>query len=132
MTCSPFVSVRPLLYPAPRVRIPLRPGDRIVATAGSRVVAGDLLAERVRDPRLEESDAAAGSSHPGAWIPAEPGRRGTAPAGELLFVSSNAWDVAGAKAFGYQVAWCNRAGGPEENLGLPADLTVSRLDQLPR
>ena len=26
------------------------------------------------------------------------------PAGELLFVSSNAWDVAGAKAFGYQVA----------------------------
>ena len=28
------------------------------------------------------------------------------PAGELLFVSSKAWDVAGAKAFGYRVAWC--------------------------
>jgi 2-haloacid dehalogenase len=54
------------------------------------------------------------------------------PAGELLFVSSNAWDVAGAKAFGYQVAWCNRLGAPEEELGVRADLVVSSLDQLPR
>ena len=53
------------------------------------------------------------------------------PAGELLFVSSNAWDVAGAKAFGYRVAWCNRTGAPEEELGLPADLVVRGLDQLP-
>ena len=53
------------------------------------------------------------------------------PAGELLFVSSNAWDVAGAKAFGYQVAWCNRAGAPEEELGARADVVVSRLDELP-
>jgi len=54
------------------------------------------------------------------------------PAGELLFVSSNAWDVAGAKAFGYQVAWCNRASAPEEELGLRADVVVGRLDQLPQ
>ncbi|MBI4636598.1 MAG: haloacid dehalogenase type II [Candidatus Rokubacteria bacterium] len=53
------------------------------------------------------------------------------PAGDLLFVSSNAWDVVGAKAFGYQVAWCNRAGAPEEELGIRADAVVSRLDQLP-
>jgi len=84
---SSFVTARPLLVVEPRVRIPLLPGDRIVATAGAHVVAGDLLAERVRDPRLVESDVeeSAGTSHPGAWIPAEPGRRGTAPAGELLF-----------------------------------------------
>ena len=49
---------------------------------------------------------------------------------ELLFVSSNAWDVAGAKAFGYQVAWCNRTQAPAEELGLQADVTISRLDQL--
>jgi len=54
------------------------------------------------------------------------------PAGELLFVSSNAWDVAGAKAFGYRVAWCNRTSAPEEELGFRADLIVSALDQLPR
>jgi len=52
-------------------------------------------------------------------------------AGELLFVSSNGWDVAGAKAFGYQVAWCNRTGAPEEELGVRADLIVSALDALP-
>jgi len=54
------------------------------------------------------------------------------PAGDLLFVSSNGWDVAGAKAFGYQVAWCNRLGAPEEELGARADLVIGRLDQLPR
>jgi 2-haloacid dehalogenase len=53
------------------------------------------------------------------------------PAGELLFVSSNAWDVTGAKAFGYQVAWCNRADAPAEELGPTPDHVVSRLDQLP-
>jgi 2-haloacid dehalogenase len=53
------------------------------------------------------------------------------PAAELLFVSSNAWDVAGAKAFGYRVAWCNRAGAPAEELGVVPDHEVTRLDQLP-
>ena len=52
-------------------------------------------------------------------------------AGELLFVSSNAWDVAGAKAFGYRVAWCNRAGAPAEELGFGPDHVVRRLDELP-
>jgi 2-haloacid dehalogenase len=55
-----------------------------------------------------------------------------AAAGDLLFVSSNAWDVAGAKAFGYRVAWCNRTGAPEEELGVRADLVVRSLDELPR
>jgi 2-haloacid dehalogenase len=54
------------------------------------------------------------------------------PAGELLFVSSNAWDVAGAKAFGYQTAWCNRIDAPEEELGVRPDVVVRALDQLPR
>ena len=53
-------------------------------------------------------------------------------AGELLFVSSNGWDVAGAKAFGYQVAWCNRTDAPEEELGVRADLVIDTLEALPR
>lgn len=53
------------------------------------------------------------------------------PADELLFVSSNAWDVAGAKAFGYRVAWCNRLGAPEEVLGLGADYVIPSLRELP-
>jgi 2-haloacid dehalogenase len=50
---------------------------------------------------------------------------------DLLFVSSNAWDVAGAKAFGYQVAWCNRTNAPAEELGFMPDYEITRLDQLP-
>jgi 2-haloacid dehalogenase len=53
-------------------------------------------------------------------------------AAEILFVSSNAWDAAGAKAFGYQVCWCNRSGALADDLGFAPDLVVSRLDQIPR
>jgi 2-haloacid dehalogenase len=60
-----------------------------------------------------------------------PGTLGIA-AGELLFVSSNGWDVAGAKEFGYQVAWCNRTDALEEELGVRPDVVVRTLDQLPR
>ena len=54
------------------------------------------------------------------------------PPDQIAFQSSNAWDVAGAKAFGYQVAWCNRTGAPDEELGVGADLVIDALDQLPR
>jgi len=53
------------------------------------------------------------------------------PAGEMLFVSSNAWDVVGAKAHGFRVCWCNRMKAPMEELGFAPDLTVERLDQIP-
>jgi len=53
------------------------------------------------------------------------------PAADLLFVSSNAWDIAGAKSFGYQAAWCNRTGAPAEELGVTPDRVVTRLDELP-
>jgi 2-haloacid dehalogenase len=52
------------------------------------------------------------------------------PAADILFVSSNAWDVAGARAFGYQVCWCNRSRAPMENLGVLPDYEVERLDQI--
>jgi 2-haloacid dehalogenase len=52
------------------------------------------------------------------------------PAQEILFVSSNSWDAAGAKAFGYTVCWCNRSNTAPEHLGFLPDLTVSRLDQI--
>jgi 2-haloacid dehalogenase len=33
---------------------------------------------------------------------------------EICFQSSNAWDAAGAAAFGFRVAWINRTGQPSE------------------
>jgi 2-haloacid dehalogenase len=52
------------------------------------------------------------------------------PAGDIVFVSSNAWDVAGAKAFGYRACWCNRDKAPMELLGVSPDYEVERLDQI--
>ena len=52
------------------------------------------------------------------------------PAEEILFVSSNLWDTAGAKAFGYRVCWCNRAGTEMEDGEFAPDFTVRRLDQI--
>jgi 2-haloacid dehalogenase len=53
------------------------------------------------------------------------------PPEEILFVSSNSWDVAGAKSFGYKACWCNRSQGHMEHLGFSADFTITRLDQIP-
>jgi len=40
------------------------------------------------------------------------------PASNILFVSSNAWDVMGASWYGYTTYWVNRAGLPFETIGL--------------
>jgi 2-haloacid dehalogenase len=46
---------------------------------------------------------------------------------EVLFVSSNRWDVAGAVAFGFASAWCNRADAPDEYAGLAPSRVVADL-----
>jgi 2-haloacid dehalogenase len=52
------------------------------------------------------------------------------PASRILFVSSNAWDAAGARTFGFPVAWVNRAGVPFERLGVTPNLIVANLAEL--
>ncbi len=53
------------------------------------------------------------------------------PAGNIGFVSSNGWDAAGAKAFGFTVYWINRAGAPTEELGVEPDVELASLRDLP-
>jgi 2-haloacid dehalogenase len=55
---------------------------------------------------------------------------GLAP-GEIVFVSSNGWDVAGAAAFGFRTCWCNRVNAPVEELETAPDYEVDRLDAIP-
>ena len=50
---------------------------------------------------------------------------------EIVFVSSNAWDVAGAAAFGFTTCWCNRTNSPAEELQVTPDYEVDRLDAIP-
>jgi 2-haloacid dehalogenase len=52
------------------------------------------------------------------------------PSERILFVSSNAWDASGARAFGLPVAWVNRTGAPLERLGAPPTVIVPDLAAL--
>lgn len=48
----------------------------------------------------------------------------------ILFISSNGWDVAGAKSFGFTVGWLNRRGKVAEELGIRPDYEVANLLEL--
>ncbi len=49
---------------------------------------------------------------------------------EILFVSSNSFDVVGAKNFGFRVCWINRTGAPLDPIGPKPDLVVKTFDDL--
>ena len=53
------------------------------------------------------------------------------PASRIGFVSSNGWDAAGAKAFGFTVFWVNRANAPMEELGVKCNFIVKSLREIP-
>ncbi|MGQ0457110.1 MAG: haloacid dehalogenase type II [Hyphomicrobium sp.] len=46
---------------------------------------------------------------------------------EIVFVSSNRWDIAGAKSFGFSTVWINRRRQPEEYPDLAADVVCDDL-----
>ncbi|WP_375175931.1 haloacid dehalogenase type II [Pseudooceanicola sp.] len=48
-------------------------------------------------------------------------------ADQVLFVSSNGWDAASAKAYGFTVAWVNRRGDPVDRLPGRPDHVLSDL-----
>lgn len=52
------------------------------------------------------------------------------PAQEILFVSSNCWDICGATWFGYTTLWLNRSGQPMEHLGVSPNATGKTLDDV--
>lgn len=53
------------------------------------------------------------------------------PTGQICFMSSNAWDAAGAAHFGFQVAWVNRFGQPRERLPGTPKAEITSLEPLP-
>ena len=50
---------------------------------------------------------------------------------EVLFVSSNGWDAAGATGFGFTTAWVNRAGLPVDRLPWTPAHILSDLTAIP-
>lgn len=49
---------------------------------------------------------------------------------DVSFQSSNRWDIAGAKVFGFKCVWINRTGAPDEYLDLSPDRVVRDLRAL--
>lgn len=49
----------------------------------------------------------------------------------VSFQSSNRWDIAGAKKFGFRTVWINRAGLPDEYADHGPDLILPSLESLP-
>ena len=50
----------------------------------------------------------------------------------VLFVSSNGWDIAGAARFGFRTAWVNRTNAPQDRLPQRPLYEIPDLTHLPR
>jgi 2-haloacid dehalogenase len=48
----------------------------------------------------------------------------------ISFQSSNRWDIAGARKFGFRTVWINRAGNPDEYLDYTPQAVLPDLTQL--
>lgn len=57
-------------------------------------------------------------------------RFGTAPA-EVLFISSNGWDICSGAAYGFRTLWVNRAGAPVDRLHGAPEHVARDLRALP-
>ena len=92
------------------------------------VVDHNGIRDRFRGGILSVHAAGVFKPHPDVYALAE--ERLGVPRAFIGFVSSNGWDAAGAKAFGFRAFWVNRGNAPEEQLGFPPDLVVSDLAAL--
>jgi 2-haloacid dehalogenase len=108
-------------------------GDKLVILSNGDA---DMLNDAVRGAKLDGVfDAVISVVSAGIFKPSPKvyqlviGRFGGAPA-DVSFQSSNRWDIAGAKAFGFRCVWINRLGAPDEYPDLRPDRVVPDLRAL--
>jgi 2-haloacid dehalogenase len=108
-------------------------GNRLVILSNGDA---DMLTDAVRGAKLDGMfEAVISVVSAGIFKPSPKvyqlivSRFGGAPA-EVSFQSSNRWDIAGAKAYGFRCVWINRTGAPDEYPDLPPDRTVRDLGAL--
>jgi len=93
--------------------------DDAVASAGLRDLLDDIIT--VHEAGVYKPNAAV--------YRLASDRFGVAPQ-QISFQSSNRWDVAGGKVFGFHCVWVNRQGAPDQYPDMPADLVVEDLKPL--
>lgn len=91
-----LVPARPLISAPVDVVFRLAPGDRPLVATGDSVVVGAPIAQRLRDPRLDERTVpAAATPRPGRrWTASSDARDGHAADGEYVFAWRGRWRVA--------------------------------------
>lgn len=92
------------------------------------VVDHNDLGHRFAGGVLSVHEAGVFKPHPSVYRVAE--EHLAAPRDRIGFVSSNGWDAAGAKAYGFRVFWVNRGGAPVERLGVEPDAVIHDLGEL--
>jgi 2-haloacid dehalogenase len=96
----------------------------------------DMLEDAVRTANLAQSVeavlsvSAAGTFKPAPEVYGLATRRFGCTAADISFQSSNRWDIAGAKAFGFRCVWINRMGAADEYPDLGPDRVVGDLTGL--
>jgi 2-haloacid dehalogenase len=123
----PYDDVVPALEGLRRQGLPLA-----VLTNGTRASAEAALARAGIQPLLDDvlSVEAVRVYKPDPRVYALVLARFDCAPDDVVFVSSNGWDAAGAAAFGFRVAWCNRARLPAETLVPGPQTTLGGLDEL--
>ena len=96
---------------------------RMLASAVENAQISDLL-----DAVLSVEEVGVYKPHPKVYALAE--QHLGLPADRMSFQSSNSWDAYGAKAYGYNVVWCNRYGQEQERLPGEPDAQIRNLDEL--
>lgn len=94
--------------------------DGAVRSAGIAAVLDDTL-----------SVESVGIFKPDARVYDLVGQRFGCARNEVLFVSSNGWDAAGAAGYGFVTAWVNRSGDPVDRLPWRPDHVVADLTTIP-
>jgi 2-haloacid dehalogenase len=109
----------------------LAPLPRVILSNGTRAMLEPLAAGIAQhlDAVLSVDDAGIYKPSPRAYQLAVDHLQ--LPTARIGFVSSNGWDVVGAKAFGFTAFWVNRAAAPLERHGPKPDHVIRTLAELP-
>jgi 2-haloacid dehalogenase len=106
---------------------------RAILSNGSPAMLEAAVGAAGLAPRLDAvlSVEAVGVYKPARAVYDLVGRAFDTAAADVLFVSANGWDAAGAAACGFRTAWVNRAGAPVERLPARPDHVVPDLTPIP-
>jgi 2-haloacid dehalogenase len=111
----------------------LAPRPRLILSNGTRAMLEPLAAStgiaQHLDAVLSVDDAGIYKPSPRVYQLAADQLK--LPPARIGFVSSNGWDVVGAKAFGFTAIWVNRAAAPLERHGPKPDRIIATLAELP-